>query len=618
MVFGISGLTPDIFLVLSIIAITVVLFVTEIVRVDVVACLVLVLLGLTKLVPSEELFSGFSSDAVIALIGIMIISAGLERSGVVAKLAFIIMRLGGSQEDRIRLLLMGVGGVCAGFLRSVSTVALLLPIVTRIRHATGIAKSRLLLPLSFCAILGSTLTMLGTGPLILLNNLLINSGGLTDRLGNAAPLFGLFSVMPIGLVLLVGGMLYFAFLSSWLLPSAPPVSSSGTNGGAPAYFKKLYGIGADYCECRVPSSSPLLNNTIRQWEELLPPSIAIIGLKMGTTFHMPPMRKIEVKHSSVVLMLGPKDEIAAFTHKYGLRLASCLTAFSEKINVSHAGLCEAVVPPSSKLLGVGLGELHMRRQYGIQVLAVHRGDKIYRGKKEMSGLTLRAGDALGMFCEWGALYALHNNPDFVIVTSDYPKQKLRTDKMGYAVFFFVLSIMLIISGKLTTPIGLLVGAVGMIFSGVISIDDAYDAVSWKTIFLLAGLIPLGIAVQASGTSDWVGKYMLQAFGDSPEWVLLLILGICASALSLILSNVGATIVLVPLAVHLAQSVGADPRAFALMVAVATSNSFVIPTHQANALINTPGQYKITDFIRAGGLMSVLYLVIVMIMVTWMF
>lgn len=616
--FGIVGLTPEILLVLGIIVVTVFLFLTEIFRVDVVACLVLVLLGLAKLVPSEQLFSGFSNDAVISLIGIMIISAGLERSGVVAKLATIMMRLVGHNEVKIRLMLMGVSGLCAGFFRSVGTVALFLPIVTRIQHATGISKTRFLLPISFCAVLGGTLTLLGTGPLILLNGLLMSAGGLTDRLGEPASLFGLFSVFPIGLVLLIAGMLYFSFLSNWLLPSVVTNPSIGQNGGSPAYFKRIYGIGSDYCECRVPSTSSLVNNTVRQWEELLPPSIAIIGLKMGNTFHMPPMRKMEVRISAVLVMLGPKDEILTFSQKYGLRASSYLTAFSERLSPAHAGLCEAVVPPSSKLLGTGLGNLHMRKQYGIQVLAVHRGDKIYRGKKEMAGLNLRAGDALGMFCEWGALYALHNNPDFVIVTSDYPKQKLRSDKMWYALFFFLLSIGLIISGKLPTPLGLLVGAVGMIFSGAISIDDAYDAVSWKSIFLLAGLLPLGVAVQDTGTADWVGKYMLDVFGHSSNWILLLILGISASVCSLFLSNVGATIILVPLAVHLAQAVQADPRAFALMVAVATSNSFLLPTNQANALINTPGQYKFTDFIRAGGLMSVIYLIIVMLMILWMF
>ncbi len=614
--FGVPGLTPDIFLVLGIITITVILFVTEIVRVDVVACLVLVLLGLTKLVPSNQLFSGFSSDAVIALIGVMIMCAGLERSGVVAKIAHYVMRLGGSNENRIRLLLMSIGGFFAGFLRSVGTVALLLPVVMRIRHATGLEKARLLIPLSFCAILGSTLTMLGTGPLILLNSLLINSGGLTDKLGHDAPMLGLFSVFPIGLILLLFGILYFSLFANWLLPKAVPIASAKS--GSPAYFKKIYGIGADFCECRVPSTSSLANNTLRQWESLLPPDIAIIGVKLGNNIHIPPLRKTELKEGTVIAMLGPRDEIHEFAKKYGLRVSPYMTAFAERLNPTHSGLCEAVVPPSSQLIGTNLRDLHMRHHYGIQVLAVHRGDKVRRGKKEISDLTLRSGDTLGMYCEWGALFSLQKNPDFVVVTSDYPRQKMHTEKMWFAVFFFALAIGLIVFAGLSVAIGLLVGAVCMIFSGVISIDDAYESVSWKTVFLLAGLMPLGIAVQSSGTSDWAALYILDVFSGYSEWVLLFMLGVLASICSLVLSNVGATIVLVPLAVHLAQAIGADPRAFALMVAVATSNSFVLPTHQANALISLPGQYKISDFIRAGGLMSLIYLVIVMVMIHWMF
>lgn len=614
--FGVAGLTPDICLVLGIIAITILLFLTEIVRVDVVACLVLVLLGLTKLVPSNLLFSGFSSDAVIALIGIMIMSAGLERSGIVAKIAYFIMRTGGTNEKRIRFLLMSVGGFLAGFLRSVGTVALFLPVVNRIKQATGIAKSQLLMPLGFSAILGSTLTMLGTGPLILLNSLLMNSGGLTSKSGQDLPELGLFSVFPIGLVLLITGILYFVFLSRWLLPKSFVVNG-GFNGGSTKYFKRIYGIGADFCECRVPATSPLINNTLRQWEWLLPPSIAILGIKIGNSMHIPPLRKTEIKAGAVIAMLGPNEEIAEFAKKYGLRMSPYLTTFAEKLNPTHSGLCEAVVPPSSQLLGTGLRDVHMRRQYGIQVLAVHRGTKVSRGKKEIGGLTLRAGDTLGMFCEWGALSHLQKNPDFVVVTTDFPRQKIHSGKMWLALFFFIVAMGLIMAG-LPVTLGLLVGAVGMMFSGVISIDDAYEAVSWKTVFLLAGLIPLGIAVQTSGTSDWMGRYILRVFSNSAEWELLLMLGVASSVVSLVLSNVGATIVLVPLAVHLAHAVGADPRAFALMVAVAASNSFVLPTHQANALISLPGEYKITDFIKAGGLMSVLYLLIVTLMIYVMF
>lgn len=612
-----GAITPDILLVLVIIVITIFLFATAIIRVDVVACLVLVFLGLTKLVPSQQLFLGFSSEAVIALIGIMIICAGLERSGVVAKLAHFIMRLG-KNEHMICLLLMGIGGFCAGFLRSVGTVALFLPVVTRIRRATGISKRRLLIPLSFCAILGSTLTMLGTGPLILLNSLLISVQGLTDRFGQASPLLGLFSVFPIGLVLLLMGIIYFSVLGKWLLPKRLAADLVNTNGGSPAYFKRVYGIGTDFCECRVPMSSPLANNTLHQWEALLPPGIAIIGLKVGNHIHTPALRTVEIKEGSVVALLGSHLEIQEFAKKYSLRMSPYLMAFAEQLGPVYAGLCEAVVPPSSQLLGTNLSDLHMRRQYGIQVLAVHRGDKVRYSKQEMSELTLRAGDALGMFCQWNALLNLQNNPDFVVITSDIPRHKLHTEKMGFALFYFLLAIGLIMIVNLSVAVALLVGAIGMIFSGVISVDEAYEAVSWKTVFLLAGLMPLGIAVQTSGTSDWLGQHLLKFFAHSPAWVLLFILGMMASLASLVLTNVGATIILVPLSVHLAHALQADPRAFALMVAVATSNSFVLPTHQANALINLPGEYKVIDFIKAGGLMSVLYIVVVAGMIYWMF
>lgn len=616
--FGIEGLTFEIFLVLCIITMTIVLFLTEIVRVDVVALLVLVLLGLTNLVPNHILFSGFSSEAVIALIGIMILSAGLERTGIVAKMSYFIMRVGKSNENILRLMLMSVGGFCAGFLRSVGTVAIFLPVITRIRQATGIPKFRFLMPLGFAAILGSTLTMLGTGPLILLNSLLSAMGGLTDQYGQVADQLKLFSVFPIGAVLLLVGILYFWFFNNLILPPIPIKAQGLSNGGSPAYFKRIYGIGAEFCECRVPAQSSLVNNTVKEWEWLLPPSVAILGIKIGNDMQIPPSRKKIVKAGCVLAMIGPRDEIQAFSKKHGLRMSPYLTAFAEQLNPTHAGLCEAVVPPSSQLIGTGMGDLHMRQQYGIQVLAVHRGNKVNRGKREMGDLTLRSGDTLGMFCEWGALGYLEKNADFVVVTSDFPRQKLHSGKMGLALFFFSLAIGLIVLG-LSVAIGLLVGAVGMMFSGVISMDDAYEAVSWKTVFLIAGLIPLGIAVQMTGTSDWIAGFILTFFSHSSHWALLLLLGVLASLGGLVLSNVGATIVLVPLAVNLAQTVGADPRAFGLMIALAASNSFILPTHQANALINLPGQYKVMDFFKAGGLMSLLFVFIVAAMIQlWMF
>jgi len=614
-VFELPGITPDILILMSIILVTVVLFVTEFVRVDVVACLVLVLLGMTHLVPADKLFLGFSSDAVISLIAVMIIGAGLERVGLIARITDYILRYGGHNESRIRLFLMGLSGVCSGILRSVGTVALLLPVTIRIRRSTGIPKARLLMPLSFCAILGSTLTMVGSGPLIMLNSLLSNAMLILD--GQAEyPEIGLLTVFPIGVVLLTTGILYFGFFSKWLLPEAQKIPSPDLD--SRDYFKNTYGIGPEFFELRVPPSSSLVENTLSQWESLLPDEIVIIGIKLGNNVHTPPLRKTVIKPGAVLACLGPKSRGEAFAKQYGLRLSPYLTAFGESFNPLRAGLCEAVVPPSSSLIGTDFTELHMRREFGIQVLAVHRGKRVDRSNKEIESITLRAGDTLGMFCNWHSLSSLEKNPDFLIATTDYPKDNFQSGKFGYAIFFFLLSIGLLMSGILSVPIGLMVGAVGMIFSGVISIDDAYAAVSWKTVFLIAGLIPLGMAVQTSGAADYVTTLFLFHFPGLPQWLVLLMLGVVATLMSLVTTNVGATVILVPLAVQLATQSMGNPQAYALMVAIASSNSFLIPTHQANALISGPGRYKVMDFVRAGGVMTVLYLLEVLLVIQWMY
>lgn len=610
-----TGLTPDILIVLSIILVTIILFVTEFVRIDVVACLVLVLLGLTQIVPADQLFLGFSSDAVISLIAIMIIGAGLERAGVVARLTSYILHLGGTNESKIRFLLMALSGFFAGFLRSVGTVALLLPVTTRIRRTTGIAKGRLLMPISFCAILGSTLTMVGTGPLIMLNSLLSNAMLILE--GQAEyPDIGLFTVFPIGLILLITGLLYFSLLEKWLLPKVERKPLSKLD--ARDYFSRVYGIGSDFFEFRVPPSCSLANNTLSQWESLLPKDVFVIGIKLGNSTHTPPLRKTVIKVGATLACFGPKSQGEAFAKRYGVRISTYITAFGDTLSPLNAGLCEAVIPPSSKLIGTDLNELHMRRQFGIQVLAVHRGQKVIHGHNGLNEITLKAGDTLGMFCNWQSLAEFEKNPDFLVATTDYPKEIFKFEKARYAIFFFLLALGLMLTGLLSVPIGLMVGAVGMVFSGVISIDDAYETVSWKTVFLIAGLIPLGIAMQTSGTADWITSQFLYYFPGLPEWGILILLGIAASILSLFTTNVGATVILVPLAVQLATSHLGNPQAYALMVAIASSNSFILPTHQANALISGPGRYRVMDFVKVGGMMSVLFLIEVVVAIQFLY
>jgi di/tricarboxylate transporter len=224
---------------------------------------------------------------------------------------------------------------------------------------------------------------------------------------------------------------------------------------------------------------------------------------------------------------------------------------------------------------------------------------------------------------WDALAHLEKNPDFVIATSEYPHEELRPHKVQFAILFFAIAMVLVLFSDLRLSLCFLVGAVGMILSGVLSMDEAYQSVSWKTIFLLAGLIPLGNAVQDSGTAAWIAQEVMRILGDVPGWVLQAAIAVLATFFTLVMSNVGAAVLLVPLAIGIATTaqaagIDADPRVFALTVGIAASNSFLLPTHQCNALIMGPGGYQVKDFMKAGGIMTVIFLVVSLIMLNIVF
>ena len=607
-------LTLEMVWVLGILILTIILSLSNFIRVDVVALLVVVILGVTQILPPEKLFSGFSNEAVMSLIAVMIISAGLEKSGFALRIARWILKLGRDRSNKISLVLMFSSGILSGFMRSLGTVALLLPVVTRITVRTGIPKSRLLMPIAFCSILGGTLTMIGSSPLILLNSLLKNSKNAHDMPEIVNP-FHLFSIFPIGLILLLLGIGYFIVIGRKLLPKEPlQTFSSGTT---KTHFLKTYGKGGDIFELKVMANSPLLNLSLKEFEMRLDSSSSVLAVIIGKEVHFPPLRKLEIEKDAWIAIMGHREVVAGFAERYNLKLMSRLNVFSEMLHPVRAGLCEAVVPPSSQLIGQELRELHMKRTHQVHVLAVYRGQTVYQGE-ELKDLILRSGDTLGMFCRWEALADLHKNPDFVVVTTTYPQEEVRPGKVIYALVFFALAILLIVWGKYPVSICLLLGAAGMIATGVISIDEAYESVSWKTVFLVAGLIPLGIAMQTTHTTDWLTQHTPLLKEDLPSWAIQLGLAMFATLFGFVISNVGATIVLVPIALELAFNVGADPRIYALIVAIASSNTFLMPTQQVNALIAGPGGYRTIDFIRVGGGMTLLYWLITLVGVNLLF
>lgn len=288
----------------------------------------------------------------------------------------------------------------------------------------------------------------------------------------------------------------------------------------------------------------------------------------------------------------------------------------EALSPSLAGIAEVVIPPGSTMIGNTIVEIRLRRRFGASLLAIYRGEEALRS--DLRERILRAGDTLIVHSRWADLQELSEDRNFVVVT-DFPRQEVvREHKVKEAMGFFALALCLILFTPLPVSLCLMAGAIGMVVSGVLTIDEGYQAVSWQTVFLLASLIPFGMAMESTGTAAWIAQQTLSVLGDVPSWVLMSVLALLTTAFTLVMSNVGATVLLVPVAINMAIGTGANPAVFALTVALATSNSFLIPTHQVNALIMGPAGYRVLDFLRAGGVMTLLFLVVIVAMLSFVY
>lgn len=608
-------LSFEMMLVMFILAGTVALFAFEIVRVDVAAIGVMVVLGLTTLIPGiepvidpDELFSGFASNAVISVIAVMIIGAGLDKTGIMNRVAALILNKGGKTEKRIIPLVSGTVAIISSFMQNIGAAALFLPVISRISSRTGLPISRLLMPMGFCAILGGTVTMIGSSPLILLNDLLASSNKVLPE-DQQMESFGLFAVTPIGLALVTVGVLYFMLAGRFVLPEKNDADTSRP-ARASDYFEKLYGIKGELMEVRITDECPQVGISIHSTEENYPDTPLILALYSGDVVKVPPDREEIIWVNTRLGLMGDRADIEKFCETNHWELLGEPDRFADVLNAQHGGIAELVVPPGSSLIGREIGEIKPRRSFGTNILQIFRNEEII--KRDFRNQKLHAGDTLVVHASWKDLKSLSRNKDFVVAT-DVRYEDLREHKIKPAVLFFALALALfLITDNLS--VSLLTGAMGMVLSGVLSMDEAYDAVSWQTVFLLASLIPLGVAVDQSGTAFWMAHQIIALVGDVPDVVLQIVVALLSTFFTLVMSNIGATVLLVPLAVNIAVTVGADPATYALIVAISTSNSFLIPTHQVNALLMGPGGYQVADFMRAGGFMTVLFLVVSLAMI----
>ena len=606
-------LTTDMKLVLGLVGFTMLMFLFERIRADVVAPVVLVLLGLSGLVEPDELFNGFSGNAVMSVIATMILGAGLDRTGALNRLAGWLLRRAHGVEQRLLLLTTAVAGLNSSFMQNPSVMALYMPVASRLSSRTGLSLPRLLLPIAAAIVMGGSLTMVGNSPLILLNDLLMAANSnLPSGAATLEPLT-MFAPLPIGLTLLAASLAYFHYFGDKQLHDDD--GKGATPARTQSYFANAYGIDGDVYELTVTADSPLVGMSLGEAEALHEAPL-LLALKSGDDSRLAPPADARIWVGSVLGAMGPKQQISDFAQNHFLRLSSRLRNFADLFNPSRAGISEAVVPATSKFIGKTGGDLHLRKQFGLSLLAVNRDKTVHR--ENVRDVALRAGDMLVFHSIWTDLAEAAASKDLVVVT-DYPKGEQRPHKLKLALAIFVGAMLLALSSRLPVSIALMTGVAGMLIAGVVNIDEAYAAINWKTVFLMACLIPLGWAMDSSGAAAWVAGHTIERLPTgTPLWLIEVLLGLLTTAFSLVIGHVGATIVVVPLAINLALAAGGNPTAFALIVALSASNNFMTASNPVISMITGPAGYTGKELWKVGGPLSLVYTLLAVAMVNVLF
>lgn len=595
-------LTTEIIMVIAMIGVAVFLFIVEWVRVDVVAIMMMVTLPLLKLVTPGEAFSGLSSNAVVSIIAVIIIGAGLDKTGLINRLVSPILKIAGDSQSRIIIMISATVAGISSFMQNIGAAALFLPAIQRISKQLNIPLSKLLMPIGFCAILGGTVTLVGSSPLILLNDL-IKPFGLEP--------FGLFSVTPIGLCLVASGIVYFVIFGRFVLPGKK--EGEGDGQAAQDMVAHTYGRLGEEFELKAPDHFDRLI-TMQMMRDLYLVHLQAVARHATGGMIFAPERDCDIHAGDNFVVVGPETNVLRLAQEFGFSIKYELDVFKEELSPSMAGTVEVVVAPRSELAGKTLAQVHFRQKFRVNCLAIYRGEKTYYAG--LSDIILQPGDAILLQGQWERFHILQENGDFLF-SSPMDAEILRPQKALLAGLWLAVALSMVMFFKIQLSVCLMTGALGMILTRVISIDEAYQAVDWRTVFLLAGLIPLGIATMKSGTAAYIATKTLSLLGPVSPIVLLTVIAVISTVFTLVVSNVGATVLLVPLVVSMAQQANMDPRMAAMIVGMATSNSFILPTHQVNALYMGPGRYRSVDFIKAGSIMSVIFIA-VLIGVVYMF
>ncbi len=570
-------MTPEIALTLGIIVVAVILFATEKLRVDIIALLVLLTLALTGLVTGDDVFAGFASPAVITVWGVYMVSGGLLRTGVTDFLGERIGRIAGTSEPRLVAIIMLACGTLSAFINNIGAVAMLLPAVVGLSRQTKIPLSRLLIPLSFASLMGGNMTLIGTPPNVLASTILAERG-LTP--------FRFFDFTPMGVIVFGSGVLFMVLIGRHLLPRHQSLETTSELAQLRAYVS----------EVRVLPDSPLIGKTLLESRLGADYDLTVLAIDHEGEIQEHIGRDTIINAGDLLLVEGMVEKLMRVRDRLGLAIEP-----EQKVELAQTGddihIFEAVLAPRSSIVGRSLRSIQFRDRYGFTALAIWRQGEVLT--QRLRDVRLQFGDTLLLQGPAQRLAPMQESGDFLVL-EPLKLEERRQSKALLSVGIMGLVLLLATVVGLHISVAMVIGAVLMVLSGCLTMDEAYQSIEWRSIFLIAGMLPLGTAMESTGAARFLADTIVGNIGVFGPLAVLAGIYLLASLITEPMSNAAATVLIVPIAIDVALELGANPQTFVLATVIAASTSFLTPVgHQANVLVLGPGGYRFFDYTRVG-------------------
>lgn len=585
-------MTPQIALLLFIVAVAVVLFSLERLPADVIGIGILLTLILTGLLPPEQAFAGFGSDTVVMIFGLLVLTAALVRTGVVDMAGRAILRLTGDDTDRLLVVIMVAAATLSAFISNTATTALFVPITLGLARRTRTSASKLLMPLAFSAILASSVTLVSSSTNIVISGLM--------TLYDLDPL-GMFELTPVGIPIAVVGLVYMLLVGRQLIPER----GDGDESSEP------FGIRPYLTEVLILPDSPLIGKTLAESGLGRDMDLTVLRVLRGENNYLAPRAKLQLEAGDELLVKGQHDQILKIKDAVGIAIKADVELSDPRLQEEDTRLVEVILLPRSPLIGRTLKSSRFRQRYGLQVLGINRrGENIYR---KLSQTWLRIGDQLLVQGHRANIAVLDENNVFhVLGTVAHTRPNLRRAPVAIAIFAGVL--LLAALNVLSLPVAVVLGTLAVFLTRCIRPDRAYREVEWKAIIVIGSMLAIGSAMEYTGTARFLASRIAAISGQGHATWLLSAFFALTLALTQPMSNQAAAVVVVPVALQTALQLGLNPRTFAAMIAVGASCSFITPLEPACLMVYGPGRYRFVDFVKVGSLLTVLIYVIAILLV----